>query len=157
MTAQSSADLRKWSRDLLAWLHAAEGEALAALGDRSAALRALDSAAAELRDRSEGSLPYLMLDHGNLARWHGHCLARLSEASAIDELTAALGAIAGNRRDTAETSVRAEVGLRVDLALALRARGETGESQEQAARASELAGRSGSERQRRRIAALLSA
>ena len=145
------------SSELRAWLHAAEGEALAALGDRSAAFRALDAAAAELPDRPEGSLPYLMLDQGNLARWRGHCLARLGEASAIDELSNALSAIDGDQRGSAVTSVRAEVGLRVDLALALRARGEVGESQKEAARAFELAGRSGSERQRRRITALLSA
>ena len=145
------------SRELRAWLHAAEGEALAALGDRDAALHALDSAAAELPDRPEGSLPYLMLDQGNLARWRGHCLARLGETSAIEDLSDALDVIAGDRRGSAEASVRAEIGLRVDLAIALRARGEVTESQGQAARASELAGRTGSARQRRRIEALLSA
>lgn len=52
---------------------------------------------------------------------------------------------------------RAEVSLRVDLALALRARGETADSREQARRAADLAGRTGSQRQHRRIADLLSA
>ncbi len=145
------------SSELLAWLHAAEGEALAALGERDAALRALDSAAVELPDRPEGSLPYLMLDQGNLARWRGHCLARLGEMSAIEDLSAALDVMAGDHRGGAEASVRAEIGLRVDLALALRARGEMTESQRQATQASELAGRTGSERQRRRIVGLLSA
>ena len=144
-------------RELLAWLYAAEGEALAALGERDAALRALDSAAAELPDQPEGSLPYLMLDQGNLARWRGHCLARLGETSAIEDLSAALDVMAGDHRGSAEASVRAEIGLRVDLALALRAHGEVTESQRQATRASELAGRTGSERQRRRIVELLSA
>jgi hypothetical protein len=52
---------------------------------------------------------------------------------------------------------RAEVGLRVDLALAHHARGDSHESQAQARRAADLAGRTGSARQRRRISDLLSA
>jgi hypothetical protein len=52
---------------------------------------------------------------------------------------------------------RAEVGLRVDLALAFAARGDVGDSQAHARRAAELAGRTGSVRQRRRIAQLLAA
>ncbi|MDN5916092.1 MAG: hypothetical protein L0I76_13485 [Pseudonocardia sp.] len=137
--------------ELLAWLHAAEGESLAALGDRDGALRALDAADAALPGQQEGALPFLMLDQGHLARWRGHCLARLGELSAIDDLTTALAAMSG------EQYGRAEVSLRVDLALALRARNEAAESQHQARRASELAGRTGSERQRRRIVDLLSA
>jgi tetratricopeptide (TPR) repeat protein len=138
-------------RELLAWLHAAEGEALASLGDRSAALRALDEASAALPDRPEAALPYVMLDEGHLARWRGHCLARLGEPSAIDDLSRALDAMGEGHYG------RAEVSLRVDLALALRARGETADSREQARRAADLAGRTGSQRQQRRIADLLSA
>jgi hypothetical protein len=51
---------------------------------------------------------------------------------------------------------RAEVSLRVDLALAFRARGDLLESQMHAQRAADLAARTGSQRQRRRIAQLLS-
>lgn len=137
--------------ELLAWLHAAEGEALAALGDRDAALRALDDAVAALPERPEQALPYLMLDAGHLARWRGHCLARLGETSAIDDLGTALAAMPDGQYG------RAEVSLRVDLALALRTRGEVAESRAQARRAGELAGRTGSERQRRRIRDLLGA
>ncbi|GAA4989156.1 hypothetical protein WHI96_21470 [Pseudonocardia tropica] len=136
-------------RELLAWLHAAQGEALAALGDRDAALRALDAAAAALPTQPEHALPYLMLDAGHLARWRGHCLARLGETSAIDDLSTALAAMPDGQYG------RAEVSLRVDLALALRARGEVAESRAQAERAGRLAGRTGSERQRRRIRELL--
>lgn len=137
--------------ELVAWLHAAEGESLAALGDRDGALHAIDAADAALPDQPEGALPFVMLDQGHLARWRGHCLARLGELSAIDDLTTALDAMSDQQYG------RAEVSLRVDLALALRARDEVAESQRHARRASELAGRAGSERQRRRIVELLSA
>lgn len=90
-----------------------------------------------------------MLDAGHLARWRGNCLARLGETSAIDSLMSALGTMGEGQYG------RAEVSLRVDLALALRARGDVVESQLHAARAADLAGRTGSQRQRRRIAQLL--
>lgn len=136
---------------LRAWLHAAEGEALAILGERDASLRALDLASSTLPAGSDGSeLPYLMLDADHLARWRGHCLARLGDSAAIDDLTSALGAMgAGNYG-------RAEARLRVDLALALRARGDVTESRTQARHAAALADRTGSQRERRRIADLLS-
>jgi hypothetical protein len=137
---------------LRAWLHAAEGEALAAAGYRDGALRALDAAAHNLEaGGTDESLPYVMLDAGHLARWRGHCLARLGEDQAIEDLTSALSAMGEGRYG------RAEAGLRVDLALAFRARGDATESHRHARRAADLAGRTGSERQRRRIAELLSA
>lgn len=142
---------RSVPNELVAWLFAAEGEVLSVLGERDAALRALDSADAHLPHAPENALPYLMLDAGHLARWRGHCLARLGEESAIDSLTAALAAMGEGRFG------RAEAGLRVDLALALRAQGEADASRQQALAAEELAGRAGSHRQRRRIAELLSA
>jgi hypothetical protein len=137
---------------LRAWLCAAEGEALATLGERDGALRALDNAAAALPDETapEG-LPYLMLDAGHLARWRGHCLARLGEVAAIESLTSALEAMGEGQYG------RAEASLRVDLALAFQARGDEPEARSQARRAAEVAGRTGSQRQRRRIAELLSA
>ncbi|GAY08715.1 putative C1 regulatory protein [Pseudonocardia sp. N23] len=138
-------------RHLLAWLHAAEGEALAALGLRDAALRALDTSDAALPDDVDDALPYLMLDAGHLTRWRGHCLARLGETSAIEDLVTALDAMGEGNYG------RAEVSLRVDLALAHSARGDLTESQRHAQRAAELAGRTGSARQRRRIAELLTA
>lgn len=134
---------------LRAWLHATEAEALAILGNRDGAFRALDAAAAALPATPDGELPYVMLDAGHLARWRGHCLARLGEESAIDDLTAALGAMGEGRYG------RAEVSLRVDLALAFAARGDAPEARAQARRAADLAGRTGSQRQRRRIGQLL--
>jgi hypothetical protein len=95
------------------------------------------------------SLPYVMLGAGHLARWRGHCLARLSEEQAIEDLTSALGLMGVGQYG------RAEAGLRVDLALAFRARGDATESRHHAQRAADVAGRTGSERQRRRIAELL--
>lgn len=137
---------------LLAWLRAAEGESLAALGRRDGALRALDAASDALPpDAQDDSLPYVMLGAGHLARWRGHCLARLGDGGAIDDLTSALDAMGEGQYG------RAEVGLRVDLALAFAARGDVGDSQAHARRAAELAGRTGSVRQRRRIAQLLAA
>lgn len=137
---------------LRAWLHAAEGEVLAALGKRDAVLRALDAATDTLpANAQDDRLPYLMLDAGHLARWRGHCLARLGDGGAIDDLTSALDTMGEGRYG------RAEVSLRVDLALAFNARGDTHESRAHARRAAELAGRTGSERQRRRIAELLTA
>lgn len=137
--------------ELRAWLHAAEGEVLAVLGDRDRALRALDAAAIALPEEPENALPYIMLDSSHLARWRGHCLARLGEESAIDDLSSALNVMGEGQYG------RAEVSLRVDLALALRAHGESAESRHQARAAEVLAGRTGSQRQRRRITELLSA
>ena len=137
---------------LRAWLLAAEGEALAMIGDRDSARRALDAAAEVLGPGGvDESLPFVMLDAGHLARWRGNCLARLGEEDAIDDLTSALGVMREGEYG------RAEASLRVDLALAFRARGDHTESRAHARRAAELAGRTGSERQKRRIADLLSA
>ncbi|WP_246633597.1 hypothetical protein [Pseudonocardia nigra] len=138
---------------LRAWLHAAEGEALAAVGRRDGALHALDAAAAELDAGSsdDDSLPYVMLGAGHLARWRGHCLARLGEEKAVEDLTSALNVMGEGEYG------RAEAALRVDLAIAFRARGDVSESRHHARRAADVAGRTGSVRQRRRIADLLSA
>ncbi|QJY45138.1 hypothetical protein [Pseudonocardia broussonetiae] len=137
---------------LQAWLHAAEAEALAALGQRDGVLRALDAAADALPgDTGDDSLPFVMLDAGHLARWRGHCLARLGDGKAIEDLTDALSVMGEGQYG------RAEVGLRVDLALAFAARGDVSESRAHALRGAELAGRTGSERQRRRISQLLAA
>lgn len=143
---------RRVSPVLRAWLHAAEGEVLAASGQRDAALRALDAAADVLPANAEDdALPYLMLSAGHLTRWRGHCLARLGDGDAIDDLTSALASMGDAQHG------RAAVSLRVDLALAFQARGDTHESHAHARQAAELAGQTGSERQRRRIAELLTA
>lgn len=88
---------------LRAWLFAAEGEAHAALGRRDAALRALDAAADVLPSSPhDDALPYVMLDAGHIARWRGHCLARLGDSGAIDDLTSALGVMGEGRYGRAE-------------------------------------------------------
>lgn len=135
---------------LRAWLAAAEAEVLAAAGEHYRSLKMLDQAADTLPDGdTDPDLPYLMLNGTHLARWRGHCLARLGADEAIDDLTAALDG------SQVLTSKRAETGLRVDLALALRSRGDVEGSKRQAMRAAELAGSTGSARQRARIAKLL--
>jgi tetratricopeptide (TPR) repeat protein len=137
---------------LMAWLHAAESEVLAALNLRDNALRTLDEAHTVLPESPDSEdMPYLMLNGGHLARWRGHCLARLGETSAIEDLTGALDTMGEGQYG------RAEAGLRVDLALAFQARGDTTVARLHARRAAELVGRTGSQRQRRRIAELLSA
>ncbi|RKT84870.1 hypothetical protein SAMN05421805_10162 [Saccharopolyspora antimicrobica] len=135
---------------LRAWLAAAEAEFLAAAGQGEQARRMLDQAAEVLpAGDSDPDLPYLMLNETHLSRWRGHCLARLGASEAVDALTTALDG------DQALSSKRAESSLRVDLALALRSRGDMVGSKEHARRAGELAGRTGSARQRARIADLL--
>src|SRR5207302_973218 len=96
---------------LRSWLSSAEGEVLATLGERDDTLRALDDADGSLPDNPDHEgMPYLMLDGGHLARWRGHCLARLGEASAIESLVSALDAMGEGHYG------RAEASLRVDLA-----------------------------------------
>ncbi|GAA0544834.1 hypothetical protein A8924_0872 [Saccharopolyspora erythraea NRRL 2338] len=135
---------------LRAWLAAAEAEFLAAAGQHRQALTMLDQAADALPEGdTDPELPFLMLNSTHLARWRGHCLARLGADEAVDDLTRAL------EGSQVLSSKRAESGLRVDLALALRKRGDIEGSKTHAQRAAELAGSTGSARQRARIAKLL--
>lgn len=138
---------------LRAWLSAAEAEFLASAGEGDRARRLLDQAAALLPAGGDADeeLPFLMLNAAHLARWRGNCLATLGADEAVEDLTSALDGI------QSVPSARAEAGLRVDLAVALQQRGDFAEAQRHAARAAELAGRTGSARQRRRIAKLLAA
>lgn len=143
-------DVRRLPDRLHAWLHAAEGEMHAARRDASACMRALDHAGESLPDGSDDAdLPFLMLDEANLARWRGHCRARLGTDDALDDLAAALEALNGRG------SLRAETGLRVDLATALAARGDTGDAISEGRQALRLADRTGSLRQRSRALRLL--
>lgn len=134
---------------LRSWLWAAEAEALAASGAASQAQDALDEASRVLpgQDADEG-LPFLFLNDVHLARWRGHCLARLGKAEAVQELTDAV-----NRLDP--TFTRAAAGLRCDLALAYSMRGQHEEARAEARVAEALATRTASARQRRRITRLL--
>lgn len=135
---------------LRAWLTAVEAEFLAAAGEGDRSRRLLDDAAEILPSGDvDPELPYLMLNQTHLARWRGHCLARLGASEAVDDLTSALDG------DRALNSQRAETSLRTDLALALRQRGDVAVAKEHAQRALDLAGKTGSVRQRTRITQLL--
>jgi len=133
-----------------AWLHAAEAEAHAAVGDEVGCRRALDRAErARPSDPSDPTLPFLFLAGTHLDRWRGNCLATLGADEALRDLTLALGAMDGFNR--------AEAGVRCDLAVVLSRRGETDEARRQAVRAQELATATHSLRQRRRIERVLQA
>ncbi len=123
------------STTLRSWLWAPEVEALAASGADRPAQAALDEASHALpaQDTDE-SLPFLFLNDVHLARWRGHCLARLGKAEAVQELTDAVG-----RLDPAFT--RATAGHRCDLALAYSLRGQHEEARAEARAAEALAAR----------------
>ncbi|MEU4241886.1 XRE family transcriptional regulator [Actinoplanes sp. NPDC026619] len=134
---------------LRSWLWAAEAEGLAASGAAGPAQVALDQAGRALPGPDEGDgLPYLFLNDVHLARWRGHCLARLGKVEAVQELTDAV-----KRLDP--TFTRAAAGLRCDLALAYSVRGQHEEARAEARAAEALATRASSTRQRRRIVGLL--
>jgi hypothetical protein len=98
---------------------------------------------------ADPALPFLMLNETHLLRWRGHCLARLGSSEAIEDLTVALDDLAN------EELGRAEAGLRADLALAYSAHGDVPQARRQARLAADLADRTGSVRQRSRLAGLL--
>jgi len=128
---------------LRAWLAAARAEALAAVGDADATRRALEEAQALLSGDSDEELPYLMLSEEHLARWSGHCFARLGDPAAIESLPRALAA--------ESDSVRAAISLHADMALALLNVSLIAEARDEARRAMEMAERFGSARQRKRL------
>jgi tetratricopeptide (TPR) repeat protein len=134
---------------LQSWLWAAEAEAHASIGDERAALRALDEASRLLPSSSpDTELPYVVLDETHLHRWRGHCLARLGATEAIDELSTALATLD-------PTFTRASAALYCDLAVAWSARGEHDAAYAAAKKSRELAARTASVRQQRRLARLL--
>lgn len=131
-----------------AWVWAAEAEALAAAGDEPTSRHALERAA-ELVAASDGEpLPYLFLDTVHLARWRGHCLARLGSVEAIDDLSTAL-----DRLDP--SFARARAGLHVDLALAHATAGHQDAARLEIAAATKLADSTSSKRQRTRLRKLI--
>jgi tetratricopeptide (TPR) repeat protein len=133
---------------LRAWLWAAEAEALAAAGEESRSRAALDGATSQGLGTGESELGYLVLDENHLARWRGHCLARLGAAEAVEDLSGALGKLDSS-------FARARAGLLCDLALAHSVRGEKDAAQEHARQASTLAEATTSKRQQKRIRQLL--
>lgn len=132
---------------LVAWLAAAEAELYALAGEADQCRRALDRAAAALppgAEAREPDLPSIFLDQNHLARWRGNALALLGDDDAVNDLYTALAAMD-------PTFVRAQAGLRSDLAHAHLVRGEYDEAREHIQQARLLASRTGSVRQRRRI------
>ena len=132
---------------LRAWLAAARAEALAATGDSGATKRSLEEAQSFLGADDDEELPYLMLNEEHLARWQGHCLARLGDPQAIEALPRAMSA--------ESDSVRAAISLHADMALALLNMGLIAEAREEATNAMAMAERFGSARQRKRLLRIL--
>ncbi|MFJ8659298.1 XRE family transcriptional regulator [Streptomyces sp. NPDC093795] len=134
---------------LRAWLAAAEAELCAAAGEgrQSEAQVALERAASLLPDDGEvrdADMLSIFLNTDHLARWRGNVLAKLGDASAMDELYASL--------DSADASfVRARSGLHCDLTQAHLARGELDDARSHLQKARLLANRTGSVRYRRRV------
>lgn len=130
------------------WLAAAYGEVLAADDVVSESLRAFDRAEVLLGNNTPDiSDPYMALDTVHLARWRGHALARCAEPDAVDVLSKSLSQLDS-------TFIRAETGLRVDLAYAFAVLDEPAESTAQACKAADLATKIGSVRQQQRIASI---
>ncbi|MYS07442.1 XRE family transcriptional regulator [Streptomyces sp. SID6041] len=134
---------------LRAWLAAAEAELCAAAGPgmAAAAQSALERATQLLPDDGEvrdADMLSIFLNTGHLARWRGNVLAKLGDASAMEELYASL-----DRAD--ESFVRANSGLYCDLAQAHLARGELDNARSHLQKARLLANRTGSVRHRRRV------
>lgn len=136
---------RKASPALRSWLAAACGEALAKDNQRAASLRSFDRASELLPEGTHSTeRPYVALNAVHLARWRGHALAHSGAPEAVDVLRSALSHLD-------RTFIRAEAGLRVDLATAFANEGEHREAAAHAERALSLIDTVGSVRQRRRL------
>jgi tetratricopeptide (TPR) repeat protein len=132
-------------RLLRAWLAAAHGEGLAAVGRRAEALRAFDEADALLpNDPVDPVLPFLFLGPGHLDRWRGHALSKLGESDAIDQLGDALLRLPPE-------FTRSRTSLLVDLANAYAAAGDRDATLAHARQAKRLASQIKSDRQLRRL------
>ncbi|MFJ8252052.1 XRE family transcriptional regulator [Streptomyces sp. NPDC094466] len=132
---------------LQAWLHAAEAELCAKAGLPDDCRRALAKAVAVLppgEDARDPDMLSIFLNGAHLTRWRGNALALLGDDDAVSSLYVALGTMDS-------TFIRAESGLRCDLAQAHLARGEHDQAEDQLRSARRLASRTGSVRQRRRI------
>lgn len=132
---------------LRSWLHAAEAEMCARAGLPDDCRRALDRASEWLPEGDGDRDPDMLsifLNGGHLARWRGNALALIGEDEAMSSLYSALDVLD-------PTFIRAESGLRCDLAQAHLARDEFDQAQEHLRRAKLLASRTGSVRRRRQI------
>lgn len=133
---------------LASWLSAARGEIFAAMGNDAECRSSLDLAADRIADADpEPDLPFVVLDDHHLARWRGHCLARLGDPEAVAHLEGSLQAL-----DL--SFVRARSSALVDLAAALAIGDDLPEAGQRLAEARFLAVQAGSGRQLRRIEVL---
>jgi len=140
---------RTLTRPLRAWLNATQAECLAAQGKTAASTAAMDRAERLATGQAADVPSYLLLSDAHLARWRGHCLARVGDVASIEVLRAAESATAD--------SVRAGIGLSTDLAIAMHQAGRTDEAITVARGANDRAALHGSKRQRRRLVPLLGA
>jgi hypothetical protein len=134
-----------------AWLAAAEGEISAAAGLTSETDRCFDLAQRLVPDHPDAvdeDMPFIVLNHAQLARWRGNAFAQLGSPTATEDLRLALDG-------HATVSHRAEASLRCDLAIALNRAGELDEARTHAIEARRLARIAGSVRQQRRIERLI--
>lgn len=132
---------------LMAWLHAAEAEMYAHAGRADECRRSIDLAAAILPRGVESRDPEMLsifLNENHLARWRGNALALIGQDESVSQLWTALESMD-------PTFLRAQSGVRCDLAQAHAFRGEYDEAAAQLKEARRLANRTGSIRHRRRI------
>jgi hypothetical protein len=140
------------SARLTAWLWAAEAELCAQAGMPADCRRALDAATAVIPAGPEDRDPDMLsifLNGTHLARWQGNVLAMLGDDEAVERLYAGLGSMD-------PSFVRAQAGVRYDLAHAHLSRGEYDHASDHLRQARLLANRTGSVRQLRRIDVLSS-
>lgn len=136
---------------LSAWLKMAEAEIVAGSTlpdhrDEKSCRNSIDEAMRLLPDGDgDAELPYVALNATHLARWRGNCLVHFGDSETIGDLKSALSAMRPG------AYARAEAGLRCDLASALFAQGEIAEARAEIDAAAQLAKRTGSVRQQRRI------
>jgi transcriptional regulator with XRE-family HTH domain len=138
---------QRLSPRLQAWLHAAEAELCAKAGRPRDAREAIDSASACLptgKAARDDDMPSVFLNQGHLTRWRGNVLALLGDEDAVASLYDALDAVD-------PSFVRAQAGLRCDLAQAHLVRDERDQASEHLREARLLAKRTGSVRHLRRI------
>ncbi|WP_189036549.1 helix-turn-helix domain-containing protein [Streptomyces daqingensis] len=138
---------QRLSPRLQAWLHAAEAELCAKAGTPSEARRAIEAATRCLpagESARDDDMPSIFLNHGHLTRWRGNVLALLGDDDAVASLYDALDGVD-------PSFVRAQAGLRCDLAQAHLVRDEPDQASDHLREARLLAKRTGSARHLRRI------
>ncbi|WP_240979598.1 XRE family transcriptional regulator [Streptomyces sp. HNM0574] len=138
---------QRLSPRLQAWLHAAEAELCAKAGMPDDCHRAMDNALACLPAGElarDDDMPSVFLNQGHLIRWRGNALALLGDDGAVSDLYEALDAVD-------PSFIRAQAGLRCDLAQAHLVRDEHDQAVEHLREARLLAKRTGSVRHQRRI------